>query len=129
LKKLHGVSGFNTRPSQRWRVKLMKYYAVMEFSGELTDAEKASVEKRLPFGELITPGELIRSLIDDEMVEVARKAIEDELVEMRDDRISMPLCGNGFVIKEKNGERSDLIRLRTDVGFRLGIRAIIKKLS
>lgn len=61
---------------------------------------------------------------DDSLIEIGRKAIEDLLVEMRDDRMSMPLHGNGFVIKERDGSPSDIIRMSTPMGLRVALNAI-----
>lgn len=63
--------------------------------------------------------------IDDAALEAARKAVEDQLVWMRDERVSMFLGGNGFVIRERNGEPSDVIRLSTREGLRIGIRTYL----
>jgi hypothetical protein len=60
---------------------------------------------------------------DDETLEVARLAIEDELVEWRDERRSV-LRNNGFAIKERDGSPSDVIRLSTEMGLRIGLRAV-----
>lgn len=48
-----------------------------------------------------------------ELVETIRRSIEDMLVDFRDSRISMMLCGNGLVIRERDGTDSSLIRLGT----------------
>lgn len=43
--------------------------------------------------------------------------IEDLLIEFRDSRVST-LCANGLVIREKNGDTSSIIRLRTGEAIR-----------
>jgi hypothetical protein len=67
--------------------------------------------------------------IDEAALEVARKAVEDILVDFRDGRMSELTGGNGFVIREKDGRASPLIRLRTADGLRIGIRAYIEAVS
>ena len=66
---------------------------------------------------------------NDVLMEIGRKAIEDLLVEMRDDHMSMPLHGNGFVIKEKDGSPSSVIRMSTPMGLRVAMNAIIEHLE
>lgn len=80
---------------------------------------------------LIASGAVIDAdtLADDEaLVEAARKAIEDELIDWRDEGRFM-LCGNGFTVREKDGSPSEIIRFRTDLGFRIGLRALTAALT
>lgn len=62
---------------------------------------------------------------DDELLEIGRLAIEDELVEWRDSRRSM-LRNNGFVIKERDGKESHIIRFGAEQGINIALRAIAK---
>lgn len=80
---------------------------------------------------LIASGAVVTAdtLADDgALVEAARQAIEDELIDWRDERRSM-LCGNGFTVREKDGSPSEVIRFRTDIGFRIGLRALVAALT
>jgi hypothetical protein len=71
----------------------------------------------------------VRKIADNnELLEIGRKAIEDLLVEFRDSRMSM-MCGNGFVIREKDGRESSVIRLRTDMGLQVALKAIAEHLQ
>lgn len=63
-----------------------------------------------------------------DLLEVARKAIEDELIERRDSRIGM-LRGNGLVIREKNGNPSDIIRMGPEEAIQIGLEAIAKHIG
>lgn len=69
----------------------------------------------------------ISELLDDpELIEVARKHMEDVLISWRNDRLSELGCGNGFAVCEKDGRgQAALIRIRTDHGFRIMLRAIL----
>lgn len=62
------------------------------------------------------------------LLEVGRKAVEDALIASRDCRLFM-LRNNGFVIKEKNGSPSNVIRFGTEVGVQIALRAIAKYLE
>lgn len=61
-------------------------------------------------------------------LESARKAVEDVLVDFRDSRISV-MGGNGFVIREKDGTDSHIMRLRTADGLAIGIKAYLEALA
>lgn len=65
--------------------------------------------------------------IDDTALEAARLAIENELIEWRDNRRFMS-GNNGFVVKERDGTPSSIIRLNTAVGLRIGIKAYLAAL-
>jgi hypothetical protein len=65
-------------------------------------------------------------VIDEEALAVAHKAIEDALVDFRDRRISVLDRGNGFVIRERDGRRSDIMRLGTREGLRIGLKAYLR---
>lgn len=64
--------------------------------------------------------------IDAAALEAARKKIEDILIEFRDNRISQIGRGNGFVVREKDGSESSVIRLSTRDGLEIGIRAYLE---
>jgi hypothetical protein len=59
----------------------------------------------------------------------AHKAVEDVLVDLRDRRISVMGSGNGFVIREKDGKDSDVMRLGTREGLAIGIRAYLEAIK
>ena len=79
--------------------------------------------------EIVAAG--LRRLADDQQVlwEVARAAIEDQLIEWRDDRLSMPLRNNGFVVKEKDGTASSIIRFGPEDGVRIALLALADHLA
>ncbi len=73
----------------------------------------------------------LRRLADDEQAlwEVARAAIEDALIEWRDSRMSMVGRNNGFVVKEKDGTNSHIIRFGPEVGVRIALLALADHLG
>lgn len=66
--------------------------------------------------------------LNEEALTAAHIAIEDMLVELRDRRISM-MNRNGFVIHERDGQPSSVIRLGTRAGLEVGIRAYLAALD
>ena len=68
---------------------------------------------------------LEQALLSDDVLEVGRKAVEDTLIDFRDSRISV-FCGNGFVVKEKDGSPSDIIRLPIAAGINIALKAMLK---
>lgn len=66
---------------------------------------------------------------NDQLLEVGRKAIEDALIEWRDSRMSEPFRGNGLVVREKDGQSSDIIRFGPETALRIGLRAIADSLG
>jgi hypothetical protein len=68
-------------------------------------------------------------MIDEDALAVAHKAVEDALVEFRDRRISVLNRGNGFVVRERDGQPSDIMRLGTRDGLRIGIAAYLEALE
>jgi hypothetical protein len=70
-----------------------------------------------------------RTQIDEAALTAAHKVVEDALVEYRDQRISVLNYGNGLVIRERDGERSDVMRLGTRDGLRIGIEAYLAALA
>lgn len=65
---------------------------------------------------------------DEALLDVGRKAIEDELVEWRDASM-FQLRNNGFTIKNKDGSDSVIIRFGPEVGLRMALLAIAKRLK
>ena len=65
----------------------------------------------------MSKSDVLREIAEDQQAlwEVARAAIEDELIEWCDSRMFV-LRNNGFVIKEKDGEESSIIRFGPEVG-------------
>lgn len=81
----------------------------------------------IPMSKLVI--ECIQQLAEnDQLLEVGRKAIEDELIEMRDSRLSSYTQNNGFVIKEKDGQNSDVIRFGPEIGLKIALKAMANKL-
>lgn len=74
--------------------------------------------------------QLLRQLADDPTyLKIAHDAIEDALIDFRDNRISLVGRGNGLVVRERNGEPSDVIRLGSEEALRIGLRAIADALA
>jgi hypothetical protein len=67
--------------------------------------------------------------IDGFALEVARLHVEDVLVDLRDADMSAPFCGNGLVIRDRNGEYSPIIRLSTREALMIGVRAYLAALG
>ncbi len=78
-------------------------------AGELVDSEGFTAERRAVE-------------IDAFALAVARRVVEDVLVDLRDRRVSV-MCGNGLVIRERNGGDSDVLRLSTRDALQIGIQA------
>jgi hypothetical protein len=51
-------------------------------------------------------------------------AVEDVLVDLRDERIGVINRANGFVIKERDGSPSGIMRLGTRDGLRIALAAL-----
>lgn len=71
----------------------------------------------------MTPGELV---INEEALTAAHLAVEDVLVDLRDRGIGLLGFGNGFVIRHRDGSDSDIMRLGTRAGLRIGIKAYLE---
>lgn len=69
------------------------------------------------------------SSIDEAALTAAHLAVEDALVEFRNERISVLGPANGFVIREKDGQPSGVMRLGTRDGLRIGIKAYLDALN
>ena len=67
--------------------------------------------------------------LDDEALTAAHKAVEDVLIDFRDNRISMLLAANGFVVRERDGSDSSIIRLGTREGLGIGIEAYLNAMA
>jgi hypothetical protein len=59
----------------------------------------------------------------------AHLAVEDVLVDFRDERISVLGPANGFVIRERDGRPSGVMRLGTRDGLRIAIKAYLAALD
>ncbi len=66
--------------------------------------------------------------LDSDALTQAHLAVENELIEWRDARRSMLGCANGFVVRERDGSESSIIRLGTRDGLRIGINAYLEAL-
>lgn len=66
---------------------------------------------------------------DSDLLRAAHLAIEDVLVECRDERLSTPFVANGFVCREKDGKPSSQIRLSTQEGLHIGLKAIAEHME
>ncbi len=67
--------------------------------------------------------------IDERALTMAHVAVEDVLIEMRDLRIFVIHPANGFVVKEKDGKPSGIMRLGTRDGLRIAIKAYLKAIE
>jgi hypothetical protein len=67
--------------------------------------------------------------IDETALTAAHLAIEDALVDLRDARVSVIGPANGFVIKERDGQLSDVMRLGTREGLRIAIKAYLDDIN
>jgi hypothetical protein len=67
--------------------------------------------------------------INEEALMAAHKAVEDVLIDFRDGGIGLLGPANGFVVKYRDGSSSDIIRLGTREGLRIGIRAYLHALD
>lgn len=65
-------------------------------------------------------------VIDEHALTMAHAAIEDVLCELRDSRISVMGPANGFIVRERNGELSPIMRLGTRDGLRIAIEAYLR---
>lgn len=76
----------------------------------------------------------LRAIADDpDLMVAAHLAVEDHLVELRDSCMFIggpdSLPANGFVIREKDGSPSEIIRLGTKPGIRMALKAIADKIQ
>jgi hypothetical protein len=67
----------------------------------------------------------VETVIDEGALTMAHVAVEDMLIELRDARIGVIGPANGFVVKEKDGTPSGIMRLGTRAGLRVAIKAYL----
>jgi hypothetical protein len=67
--------------------------------------------------------------LDEQALTAAHLAVEDVLIEMRDSRISVMGPANGFVVNERDGSPSEIMRLGTREGLRIAIEAYLDALA
>jgi hypothetical protein len=63
--------------------------------------------------------------LDERALTAAHLAVEDCLIEFRDSRISVMGPANGFVVRERDGSQSPVMRLGTREGLEIAIRAYL----
>jgi hypothetical protein len=63
--------------------------------------------------------------VNEDALTLAHVAIENTLVDLRDGRIFVMGPANGFVIRERDGSDSPIMRLGTRDGLRIGIKAYL----
>jgi len=63
--------------------------------------------------------------LDEKALTAAHLAIEDVLIEFRDLRVSVMGPANGFVVRERDGSESPIMRLGTRDGLEIAIRAYL----
>lgn len=64
--------------------------------------------------------------VDEKALTAAHLAVEDVLIDFRDRRLSVMGPANGFVVREKDGRESSIMRLGTRDGLRIAIAAYLK---
>jgi hypothetical protein len=64
--------------------------------------------------------------IDEDALTAAHLAVEDVLIDFRDRRIGVLGRANGFIVNERDGSRSDIMRLGTRDGLRIAITAYLE---
>jgi hypothetical protein len=67
--------------------------------------------------------------IDEVALTAAHLAVEDVLIDFRDSRIGILGCANGFVVNERDGSPSGIMRLGTREGLKIGIKAYLAALA
>lgn len=63
--------------------------------------------------------------VDEEALTTAHLAVEDVLIELRDGCISVLGPANGFVVRDRDGTPSPIMRLGTRDGLRIAIKAYL----
>jgi hypothetical protein len=66
--------------------------------------------------------------IDENALTAAHLAVEEILIDLRDSRIGIHGPGNGFIVKERDGSPSSIMRLGTRDGLRVAINAYLEAL-
>lgn len=64
--------------------------------------------------------------LNQDALTAAHIAIEDYLIEMRDARVGVIGRANGFVVNEKDGTPSSIMRVGTRDGLEIAIKAYLK---
>lgn len=67
--------------------------------------------------------------LNEDALTAAHLAVEDMLIELRDARIGVLGKGNGFVVCEKDGTPSSIMRLGTREGLRIAIQAYLEAVT
>lgn len=67
--------------------------------------------------------------LDEMALTAAHLAVEDQLVQMRDDRMFVLGPRNGFIIHERDGQPSSIMRFGTRHGLEIAIRAYLKAIE
>jgi hypothetical protein len=67
--------------------------------------------------------------LDEHALTAAHLAVEDALIDFRDSRIGILGCANGFVVNERDGTPSSIMRLGTREGLSIGIKAYLDGLT
>jgi hypothetical protein len=63
--------------------------------------------------------------LDADALTAAHVAVEDVLIELRDERVGVIGPANGFVVREKDGTHSGVMRLGTRAGLEIAIKAYL----
>jgi hypothetical protein len=66
------------------------------------------------------------AVLDEGALTWAHVAVEDVLIELRDARIGIIGPANGFVVNERDGSPSPIMRLGTRDGLRIAIQAYLQ---
>jgi hypothetical protein len=72
--------------------------------------------------------ENVHTIINEAALTAAHLAVEDVLIDMRDSRMGVLGRANGFIVNEKDGTPSSIMRLGTRDGLRIGIKAYLNAL-
>lgn len=67
--------------------------------------------------------------INENALTAAHLAVEDVLIDFRDHGIGVLGPANGFVVRQRDGKESPIMRLGTRDGLRIGIQAYLKALK
>jgi len=67
--------------------------------------------------------------LDPHALTLAHVAVEDVLIEFRDARIGILGRANGFVVNERDGQPSSVMRLGTRDGLEIGIKAYLEAVA
>lgn len=67
--------------------------------------------------------------LDQDALMAAHIAVENVLIEFRDGGISAIGCANGFVVNDRDGRPSPIMRLGTRDGLEIGIKAYLAAIN